>query len=89
MSQHLYSKELAKQYNDQVQAQRQNGMRNKQHHYMNQSSDALVSRKEINSPESPKSGIFLGNQKNRNALHNPITNPIPFSIGMTNPYILK
>jgi hypothetical protein len=72
-----------------VQAQRQNGMKNKQHTYLNQSSEALVSRKEVNSPESPKSGIFLGNQKNRNAAHNPLTNPIPFSIGMTNPYVLK
>jgi len=40
------------------------------------------------SPDSPKSGIILGNQKNR-SVHNPLTNPIPFSIGITNPYILK
>ena len=43
----------------------------------------------MNSPDSPKSGMLLGNQKYRPNQHNPLNNPIPFSIGITNPYILK
>ncbi len=71
-----------------MEIQKQNSHRGKQHSYLNQSTDAIYT-KDAYSPESLSSGLFLGHQKGRVSMHNPLTNPISFTVGMTNPYVLK
>ncbi len=67
-----------------MEIQKQNSHRGKKHSYLNQSTDSMYTKNPY-SPESLSSGSFLGHQKGRVSL----TNPISFTVGMTNPYVLK